>query len=212
MLTEGPLALSKDDVKQIIKATTVLNELRSSSDIPESVWRKAECVPVIPSLKKAAFIVGGEHGSGVMSCRRSRKTWGPPLFMDLTKASAGNRRAVDYLVLLVMNKTGVNKLLGNKVTLGADASVAAGPVGRTAGAATDVQLSAEMLWYSHSKGLFAGVNLSGGSLSPDKDANTRAYGAVSARDIAMVRRGFQRRRRRGHSPTRWAGKHERPRG
>ena len=180
-------ALSKDDIKHLNKATTVLNELRNSSDIPESIFRKAECVLVIPSLKKAAFIVGGEHGSGVMSCRRSNQTWGPPVFMDLTKGSAGFQIGAQSteLVLMVMDKSGANKLLGNKVTLGADASIAAGPVGRTAGAATDVQLSAEMLSYSHSKGLFAGVNLSGGSLSPDKDANTRAYGEVSARDVAM---------------------------
>jgi lipid-binding SYLF domain-containing protein len=180
-------ALSKDDVKHLNQATTVLSEFRNSSDIPESMWSKAQCVLVIPSLKKAGFIVGGEFGSGVMSCRQSNDTWGAPIFMQLTKGSVGFQIGVKStdLVLLVMNKEGAEKLLSNKVTLGTDASIAAGPVGRTGTAATDLQLSAQMLSYSHSKGLFAGIDLSGGSLSPDKDANTRAYGATPASEIAM---------------------------
>ena len=181
-------ALSKDDVKHLNNATTVLSEFRNSSEIPESVWSKAHCVLVIPSLKKVAFIVGGESGSGVMSCRGSNGTWGAPVFMQLTKGSAGFQAGAQSteLVLFVMNEGGADKLLRNKTTLGTDASIAAGPVGRTATAATDAQLSAEMLSYSHSKGLFAGIDLSGGSLAPDKDANTRAYGeAASAREIAM---------------------------
>ena len=143
---------------------------------------------VIQSLKKVAFIVGGESGSGVMSCRHSNGVWGAPVFMQLTKGSAGFQIGAQSteLVLFVMNGSGADKLLRNKTTLGTDASIAAGPVGRTATAATDAQLSAEMLSYSHSKGLFAGINLSGGSLAPDKDTNTRAYGATaSAREIAM---------------------------
>jgi len=180
-------ALSKDDVKHLNQATTVLSEFRNSSDIPESMWSKAQCVLVIPSLKKAGFIVGGEFGSGVMSCRQSNDTWGAPIFMQLAKGSVGFQIGVKStdLVLLVMNKEGAEKLLSNKVTLGTDASIAAGPVGRTGTAATDLQLSAQMLSYSHSKGLFAGIDLSGGSLSPDKDANTRAYGATPASEIAM---------------------------
>jgi len=180
-------ALSKDDVKHLNQATTVLSEFRNSSDIPESMWSKAQCVLVIPSLKKAGFIVGGEFGSGVMSCRQSNDTWGAPIFMQLAKGSVGFQIGVKStdLVLLVMNKEGAEKLLNNKVTLGTDASIAAGPVGRTGTAATDLQLSAQMLSYSHSKGLFAGIDLSGGSLSPDKDANTRAYGATPASEIAM---------------------------
>jgi lipid-binding SYLF domain-containing protein len=181
-------ALSKGDIKDLNKATTLLSDFRNSSEIPESVWSKAHCVLVIPSLKKAAFIVGGESGSGVMSCRHSNGTWGAPIFMQLTKGSAGFQVGVQSteLVLFVMNESGADKLLRNKTTLGTDASIAAGPVGRAATAATDLQLSAEMLSYSHSKGLFAGINLSGGSLAPDKDANTRAYGATaSAREIAM---------------------------
>src|SRR5258706_9714642 len=181
-------ALSKGDIKDLNKATAVLSEFRNSSDIPESVWSKANCVLVIPSLKKVAFIVGGESGSGVMSCRHSNGKWGPPIFMQLTKGSAGFQAGAQSteLVLFVMNGSGADKLLRNKTTLGTDASIAAGPVGRSATAATDAQLSAEMLSYSHSKGLFAGINLSGGSLAADKDANTPAYGATaSAREIAI---------------------------
>ena len=152
------------------------------------MWTKANCVLVIPSLKKAAFIVGGEGGSGVMSCRHSNGAWGTPVFMQLTKGSVGFQVGASSteLVLFVMNASGAEKLLSNKTELGVGASIAAGPVGRTATAATDAQMTAEMLSYSHSKGLFAGVNLSGGALTPDKDANERAYGSTaSAKQIAL---------------------------
>ena len=181
--------LKKSDIEKLNDAATVLTELRNTPDngIPDSIWSKAHCAVVIPSLKKGGFIVGGEHGSGVMSCRHGN-AWGPPVFMELTKGSVGLQAGVSStdLVLVVMNERGADKLLRNKVTLGADASVAAGPVGRTASAGTDAQLSAEMLSYSRSKGLFAGIDLSGGSLNPDASKNERAYGAnASARDIAM---------------------------
>jgi len=181
-------ALSKDDLKHLNKATAVLSEFRNSSEIPASMWTKADCVLVIPSLKKAAFVVGGEGGSGVMSCRHSNGAWGTPVFMQLTKGSVGFQIGASSteLVLFVMNASGAEKLLSNKTTLGVGASIAAGPVGRTATAATDAQMTAEMLSYSHSKGLFAGVNLSGGALTPDKDANARAYGSTaSAKEIAL---------------------------
>jgi lipid-binding SYLF domain-containing protein len=181
--------LDKDDIEELNEATAVLGELRNVPDkgIPEAIWKKAECVVVIPSLKKAGFIVGAEGGDGVLSCRKGA-TWGPPVFMELTKGSFGLQAGVQatQLVLVIMNRRGLEKLLSNKVTLGTDASVAAGPVGRTASAATDAQMTAEMLSYSRSKGLFAGIDLSGGTLKPDKDANARAYGAgVAARDVAL---------------------------
>jgi lipid-binding SYLF domain-containing protein len=181
--------LDKDDVKDLNEATAVLGEIRSDPDrgIPDGIWQKADCVVVIPSLKKAGFIVGGEGGDGVLSCRRGA-TWTAPIFMELTKGSIGLQAGVQSteLVLLIMNRKGLDRLLSNKVTLGVDASVAAGPVGRTASAATDAQMTAEMLSYSHSKGVFAGIDLSGGSLRPDKDANARAYGKnVTARDVAL---------------------------
>jgi lipid-binding SYLF domain-containing protein len=181
--------LSKDEVKRLTEASTILTDLRDSPDkgIPEALWNKAQCVIVIPSMKKAAFIVGGEYGSGVMSCRAGAD-WSAPVFMQLAKGSWGLQIGAEEtdLVLLVMNRRGLEKLLDDKTSLGADAAVAAGPIGRAAGAATDAQMSAEMLTYSRSQGLFAGIDLSGGVLRPDKEANARAYGpTVSARDVAL---------------------------
>src|SRR5262245_33819883 len=180
--------LKKSDIEKLNEAATVLTELRNAPEgIPDSVWDKAHCVVVIPDLKKAGFIIAGEHGSGVMSCRHGN-TWGAPVFMEMTKGSAGLQVGVQSidLVLLVMNQSGADKLLRNKVTFGADASIAAGPVGRAASAGTDAQLSAEILSYSRAKGLFAGIDLSGGSLNPDTSRNARAYGPnASPRDIAL---------------------------
>ena len=181
--------LEDDEVADLNKATAVIGEFRNAPDagIPEAIWKKAECVVVIPSLKKAGFIVGAEGGDGVLSCRRGA-AWTSPIFVELTKGSVGLQAGVQAteLVLVIMNRHGVERLLSNKVTLGTDASVAAGPVGRAASAATDAQMTAEMLSYSRSKGLFAGIDLSGGSLKPDKDANARAYGAnIKARDVAL---------------------------
>jgi len=189
MATPSFAQLDKDDIEELREATAVLGEIRNVPDkgIPEAIWKKAECVVVIPSLKKAGFIVGAEGGDGVLSCRQGPR-WGAPVFMELTKGSVGLQAGVQatQLVLVIMNRRGLEKLLSNKVTLGTDASVAAGPVGRTASASTDAQLTAEMLSYSRSKGLFAGIDLSGGSLRPDKDANIRAYGADAVpRDVAL---------------------------
>jgi SH3 domain-containing YSC84-like protein 1 len=180
-------ALSKDEAKRLSEAGPIINELRSSPDkgVAEELWEKAQCVVVIPEMKKAAFVVGGEYGSGVMSCRTSNG-WSSPVFMQLAKGSWGLQIGAEEidLVLLVMNRKGVEKLLEDKVSLGADASVAAGPVGRNAAAATNAQLNAEMLSYSRTKGLFAGIDLSGGVLRPDKEALERAYGAnVSAKEV-----------------------------
>jgi SH3 domain-containing YSC84-like protein 1 len=187
--TSAFATLSKDDVKKLDEAAAVLSDIRYAPDsgIPERIWNDAKCVVVIPSLKKAAFIIGGEFGTGVMSCRNGNR-WGAPVFMEMTKGSAGfqiGAQSVD-LVLIVRNESGVNKLLGNKVTLGADASIAAGPVGRTAAAATDAQMTAEILSYSRAKGLFAGIDISGGTLRPDESKNQRAYGpTANARAIAL---------------------------
>jgi lipid-binding SYLF domain-containing protein len=179
-------AMSKEEVRRLNESAAVLSELRHAPDkgIPEDIWNKAQCVLVIPSLKKAAFVFGGEYGSGVMSCRTS--AWSAPVFMQLTKGSWGAQIGAEEidLVLLVMNRRGVDKLLQDKVSLGADASLAAGPVGRSTAAATDAQMHAEMLSYSRSQGLFAGIDLSGGVLRPDKEADARAYGPnVTARAI-----------------------------
>ena len=176
-----------DESSRIHNAATVLQELHGTpdKDVPADLWEKAACVGVIPSLKKGAFIVGGEYGRGVMSCRKGAG-WSAPMFLALEKGSWGFQaggESID-LVLVFMNKSGVEKLLNNKVTIGADASAAAGPVGRTATAATDAQMKAQILSYSRSQGVFAGVSLSGGSLRPDTDANKDVYGAdVQTRDI-----------------------------
>lgn len=181
-------AITKNEAKLLNESASLLSEIRQAPDkgIPEQIWSKAECVIVFPSLKKAGFIVGGEFGSGVMSCRHG-KEWSAPVFMSLTKGSAGFQIGAEaiQLVLVVMNQKGADKLLADKVTLGADTSIAAGPVGRAATAATDAQLTAEMLAYSRAKGLFAGIDLSGGALKPDDEKNYAAYGAsVKAREIA----------------------------
>jgi lipid-binding SYLF domain-containing protein len=182
-------ALSKDEVKRLSQAGLILNELRRAPDkgIPQDLWPKAQCVIVIPSMKKAAFVVGGEYGSGVMSCRQGGD-WSSPVFMQLAKGSWGLQIGAEEtdLALLVMNRRGLDKLLEDKVSLGGDASVAAGPVGRSTAAATDAQMHAEMLAYSRSQGVFAGIDLSGGMLKPDKEADARAYGPnVSARSVVM---------------------------
>jgi SH3 domain-containing YSC84-like protein 1 len=180
-------ALKEHEAKRLDGAATVLSELRDAPDngIPENLWNRAQCVLVIPSLKKAAFVVGGEAGSGVMSCRRAHG-WSAPVFMHLAKGSFGLQIGAEQvdLVLLVMNQGGAEKLLQDKVSLGTDASLAAGPVGRSANAATDAQVHAELLAYSRSQGLFAGIDLSGGVLRPDTEADARAYGSgVTATEV-----------------------------
>jgi lipid-binding SYLF domain-containing protein len=182
-------AISTAEVKRLQNAASVIRAMRDQPDngIPEKLWSRTACVVVIPDLKKAAFGIGGEYGRGVMSCRTGDR-WAAPLFMQLEKGSWGLQigAAEMDLVLLVMNRDGAEKLLGNKVSLGADASVAAGPVGRAAAAATDAQLSAQILSYSRTHGVFAGIDLSGGMLGPDKDANTDVYGtAADSKTIAF---------------------------
>jgi len=172
-------APTKEEVKRLSEAGAILDELRATPEkgIPEDLWSKAQCVIVIPSIKKGAFVIGGEYGKGVMSCRNGRD-WSGPVFMELAKGSWGLQIGAEQidLVMLLMNRRGLDKLLQDKVSLGADASVAAGPVGRSGSAATDAQLHAEMLSYSRSQGVFAGIDLSGGVLRPDKDATKNAYG------------------------------------
>jgi len=189
LLATTVFAAPGDEAKTLNEATTVLSELRNTPEngIPDGIWSRANCVVVIPGLKKAGFIVGGEFGEGAMSCKNGNQ-WSAPIFMKMTKGSAGLQAGVQSVdvVLVVLNRSGAEKLLSNKVTLGADASIAAGPVGRTASAATDAQLTAEILSYSRAKGLFAGINLSGGSLRPDESENERAYGkGASPREIAL---------------------------
>jgi SH3 domain-containing YSC84-like protein 1 len=180
--------LTPAESQRLSQATSVVRAFRASPDkgIPNNLWTRADCVTVIPDLKKAAFVVGGEFGKGVMSCRTGASGWSAPIFVQLQKGSAGFQIGAEQadLVLLMMNREGVDKLLSDKVNLGADAAVAAGPVGRTASASTDAQLKAGILAYSRAEGAFAGIDLSGGVLRPDKSANEHAYGAATApRDV-----------------------------
>jgi len=182
--------LSAKEAGRIQEAAAVLEAIHRvpDKDIPDELWERAECVIVVPSLKKAAFVFGGEYGKGLMSCKHDGQ-WGAPIFMQVGKGSWGlqiGAQSID-LVLLVMNKSGMEKMLRNKVTLGAEASVAAGPVGRDARAATDAQMKAEILSYSRTQGLFAGVNLSGGVIKPDEDDNQMLYGPhVVTRDVVIA--------------------------
>ena len=182
---------SSADTKRIADAATVIRELRAAPDkgIPDSIWDRAHCVAVMPGVKKAAFVFGGEYGKGVVSCRTANG-WSNPIFLSLEKGSVGVQIGAESsdIVLLVMNERGLDKLLQDKVTLGADLSLAAGPVGRNGEAATDAQLTAEMLSYSRARGVFAGIDLSGGVLRPDKTASVALYGHdISNSDVLSGR-------------------------
>src|SRR3954469_7950427 len=169
---------------------TVIKEVLDMPDaLPKDLVDKAECVIVFPAVKKFAVGVGGSYGRGAMTCRTGDDFTGPwsaPTLMALEGGSIGFQvggQSTDF-VLLVMNDRGATSVLGSKVKLGADASAAAGPKGRTAGASTDVVMQAEMLTYSRSRGLFAGVSLEGSTLRADNEANTLVYGSqLAARDI-----------------------------
>jgi len=161
---------------------TVLKEILDiPDDIPQGLLDKADCVVVYPSVLKAAFVVGGSYGRGAMTCRKGdnfKGPWGPPTMMALEGGSFGFQiggQATDF-VLLVMNEGGARGILSGKVKLGGDASVAAGPVGRNASAETDVTLRSEILSYSRSRGLFAGISLEGSTIRPDNKANEQIYG------------------------------------
>src|SRR6266851_648740 len=170
----------------------VLKEILDVPDsIPQELLDKADCVVVFPSVLKAAFIVGGSYGRGAMSCRKGENftgPWGAPTMMALEGGSFGFQiggEATDF-VLLVMNERGASGILSSKVKLGADASVAAGPVGRTASAETDATLRADILSYSRARGAFVGVALEGSTIRPDNGANKQIYGQeLPARQIVL---------------------------
>jgi lipid-binding SYLF domain-containing protein len=162
-------------------AADVLNEIQAAPDkgIPQEVLGSAECVAVVPSMLKGGFIVGAKYGRGLASCR-TPKGWSAPAFFMLTGGSVGFQiggQAVD-LVMLIMNKDGMKHLLSSEFALGADASVAAGPVGRHAEGNTDWKLRAEVLTYSRARGLFAGVSLNGAVVKQDKDSTREFYGRM----------------------------------
>jgi lipid-binding SYLF domain-containing protein len=180
-----PVVAVADDKKEqdrVKEAGNVLTEImNSASSVPISVLNKSECVIVIPSMKKAGFVVGAEYGRGVMTCRGGEQHAGPWSAPTMMKSSGGSfglqagGQSID-LVILVMNDKGARAAMKGNAKLGADASVAAGPVGRDAEAATNATMSAEMLSYSRTQGVFGGLSLSGTSLGPDDGANEQLYG------------------------------------
>src|ERR1700722_10004921 len=182
---------TKDD-SRLKNSGAVLKEILDvPDDIPQGLLDKADCIVVFPSVLKAAFIFGGSYGRGVMSCRQGddfRGAWGAPTMMALEGGSFGLQiggEATDF-VLLVMNEGGARGILSSKVKLGADASVAAGPVGRDTSAESDATLRAEILSYSRARGVFAGVSLEGSTIRPDNGDNRRLYGKkIPAKEIVL---------------------------
>jgi len=186
---------AKDDEKEVDRIENAGHVVREIMDIPDDIPQdlidKAECIIVFPSVVKAAFIVGGSYGRGVMTCRTGEHysgPWSAPTMMALEGGSIGFQiggEATDF-VLLVMNPRGAHSILNSKVKLGGDASVAAGPKGRDASAESDVTMRAEVLSYSRARGLFAGVSLEGSTVRPDNDANERVYGRkLTAKEIVF---------------------------
>jgi lipid-binding SYLF domain-containing protein len=186
----GSYAAQEHEQERVKDAGQVMKEiLNIPEDIPQDLLDKAECVVILPSVKKGAFGIGGSYGRGVMICRSGehyKGKWGAPALYALEGVSVGFQlggQATDF-VLLVMNPKGAKSLLSSKVKLGADASAAAGPKGRTAESATDIVMNAEILSYSRNKGLFAGVSLEGSTLRSDGSANEKLYGKkLTAKEI-----------------------------
>jgi lipid-binding SYLF domain-containing protein len=179
LLTTSVLAKEMEAVKRLNDAAVVFSEVMATPDkgIPEDLLAKASCIVIVPGLKTAAFLVGGKYGKGVLSCRNGG-SWSAPATIRIEGGSVGFQigGSETDLIMLVMNESGINKLLADKFTLGAEGSVAAGPVGRTATAQTDAQMHAEILSWSRSQGLFAGVALEGATLRQDQDDNEKIYG------------------------------------
>ena len=196
LLSLCSLALAADDQAKASKATDrvqaaadVLNQIESAPDsgIPQEILSKAECVAVVPSLLKGGFIVGAKYGRGLASCR-TPKGWSAPAFFMTTGGSVGFQiggQAVD-LVMLIMNNDGMQHLLSSQFALGADASVAAGPVGRHAEGNTDWKMRAQVLTYSRARGVFAGVSLNGAVIKQDKDATREFYGHMVTFKAALT--------------------------
>ena len=189
----SPAFAQKKESDRVANAGRVMKEIMDiPDDIPQSVIDKADCVVVLPSVLKFAIGIGGSYGRGVVTCRSGENFqghWGAPTMMALEGGSFGLQlggQATDF-VLLLMSPRSARSILESKVKIGGDASAAAGPVGRTASAETDVTMRAEILSYSRARGLFAGISLAGSTLRPDNDANKSLYGKdVSAKDIVFA--------------------------
>jgi len=181
---------NSDEVKRLRDATTVFGEIMAAEDkaIPRAILGKAQGIAIFPDTVKAGFIVGGTRGRGVLSAR-SESGWSAPAFLTLTGGSFGLQiggQAAD-IILVINDRRGLENLVRNQFKIGADASVAAGPVGRDAQAATDIQLRAQILSYSRARGLFAGITINGSTVRNDRDANERFYGRrLEAKDILFA--------------------------
>ncbi|MBZ5619098.1 MAG: lipid-binding SYLF domain-containing protein [Acidobacteriia bacterium] len=197
-LTTSLLAIDREPAKRLGEAAAVFSEVMATPDkgIPQDLLDKAHCIVIVPSLKTAAFIVGGKYGKGYLSCRnRGNEGWSAPGTVRIEGGSIGFQigGSMTDLIMLVMSERGADKLLSSKFTLGAEASVAAGPVGRTATAQTDAQMHAEILSWSRSQGLFAGLALEGATLRQDLDDNATLYGKkLENRDIVTSGRSAPR--------------------
>jgi lipid-binding SYLF domain-containing protein len=181
-VVSGAASQDKEDSegKRVADATLVFHEIMGAGDsaIPSAILDKAEGIAVFPTTIKAGLLVGGQRGRGILSVRSESGTWSAPAFLTLTGGSVGlqiGAQATD-LVLVIMNRRGLENLVRNQFKVGADASVAAGPVGRDAQASTDIQMRAQILSYSRARGVFAGVTINGSTIRQDKDANQRFYG------------------------------------
>lgn len=182
ILSAAVLQAAESATDRLTDAADVFAEIMGTPDkgIPQDLLEKAQCVAIVPGLKKGAFVVGGEFGKGFVECRKLGGTgWGAPGAVRVEGGSFGFQLGGSStdVVMLVMNKRGMDRLMTSKFTLGADASIAAGPVGRTADAKTDAYMTAEILAWSRSKGLFAGISLSGATLRNDLDGNKDLYGS-----------------------------------
>lgn len=181
VLSAGLLYGGESTATRLKTAGVVFTEIMATPDkgIPQELLESSQCIVIVPGMKKAAFIVGGNYGRGFMLCRHdSGLGWSAPAGVKVEGGSVGFQigGSETDVIMLVMNKRGAEKLLSSKFTLGADASVAAGPVGRTSSADTDAKLHAEILSYSRSRGAFAGISLDGATLRPDVDSNADLYG------------------------------------
>jgi lipid-binding SYLF domain-containing protein len=188
--TAAVAADRSDEVKRLQRATEVFSEIMKTPDkgIPADLLDKCECVAIVPGLKKGGLGLGGKYGKGVIMCRKSDRNWTAPSFITIEGGSIGFQIGFTQIdvVMLMMNRKGVEKLIDDKFTVGADASAAAGPVGRQTAAQTNIRMDAEILTYSRAKGLFAGVSLDGATLRQDKDDNRDFYGKdVDARKILI---------------------------
>ena len=185
-LTLGVMQAASDEPqRRITESATVLSEIMNAKDkgIPEDLLEKAQCVGVVPNLKRAGFIVGGKYGKGVVVCRAPEGTgWSAPSTVRIEGGSVGLQIGAGEtdLVFIVMNERGMDKLMKDKFTIGADGSAMAGPLGRSAEATTDAMMHAEILSYSRARGVFAGVSLEGATLRPDNDDNRTLYGSDSS--------------------------------